>query len=122
MLDEHRVDRQIVTLTTPGTHVETPARAADLAKLVNDAFAEVVATRGSHFSALATLPLNDPGASARELERAMTSLHLPGAMLFSNVNGVALADERFWPALRSRRTTWAPCCTSTRITPSASRR
>jgi aminocarboxymuconate-semialdehyde decarboxylase len=24
-------------------------------------------------------------------------LRLPGAMLFSNVNGVALSDERFWP-------------------------
>ncbi|HZI42676.1 MAG TPA: amidohydrolase family protein, partial [Gemmatimonadaceae bacterium] len=28
---------------------------------------------------------------------AMTELHFPGAMLFSNVNGVALADERFEP-------------------------
>jgi aminocarboxymuconate-semialdehyde decarboxylase len=27
----------------------------------------------------------------------MEDLRLPGAMLFSNVNGVALADERFWP-------------------------
>jgi aminocarboxymuconate-semialdehyde decarboxylase len=49
------------------------------------------------FGALATLPLNDPAASARELERAMTKLRLPGAMLFSNVNGVALADARFLP-------------------------
>jgi aminocarboxymuconate-semialdehyde decarboxylase len=31
------------------------------------------------------------------LERAMRQLHLPGAMLFSNVNGVALADPRFLP-------------------------
>jgi len=90
------VDKQVVTLTTPGTHVETPARAEELARLVNDAFAEVVATR-RRFAALATLPLNDPHASARELRRAMTTLHMPGAMLFSNVNGVALADRRFWP-------------------------
>lgn len=96
VLAEHGVDRQVVTLTTPGTHVETPERAADLARLVNDAFAEVVATR-RRFAALATLPLNDPAASARELTRAMTDLELPGAMLFSNVNGIALADTRFWP-------------------------
>jgi aminocarboxymuconate-semialdehyde decarboxylase len=96
VLADHGVDTQVVTLTTPGTHVETPARAADLAKLVNDAFAEVVRTR-QRFAALATLPLNDPAASARELERAMTELHLPGAMLFSNVNGVPLADRRFQP-------------------------
>ena len=97
VLAEHGVGRQVVTLTTPGTHVEAPDRAADLARIVNDAFAEVVATRGRRFSALATLPLNDPPASARELERAVTRLRLPGAMLFSNVNGVPLADRRFWP-------------------------
>ncbi len=96
VLAEHDVDKQVVTLTTPGTHVETPALAAELAALVNEAFADVVATR-RRFAALATLPLNDPHASARELERAMTRLHLPGAMLFSNVNGAALADRRFWP-------------------------
>jgi aminocarboxymuconate-semialdehyde decarboxylase len=97
VLAELGVDRQVVTLTTPGTHVEEPDLAVELARLVNDAFAEVVATRGGRFGALATLPLNDPAASARELERAMTTLGLPGAMLFSNVNGVPLADRRFWP-------------------------
>src|SRR5436309_9336855 len=29
--------------------------------------------------------------------RALGQLGLPGAMLFSNVNGVALSDEGFWP-------------------------
>ena len=91
------IDRQVLSLTTPGVHVETPARAADLARLVNDAFAEVIATRGPRFSAYATLPLNDPIASARELERALRELRLPGAMLFSNINGVPLSDERFQP-------------------------
>src|SRR4029078_13213464 len=46
---------------------------------------------------LATLPLNDPAASVTELERAMKELNLPGAMVFSNVNHVALADECFAP-------------------------
>ena len=91
------VDLQVLTLTTPGTHVETPAVAARLAALTNDALARVVKERPGHFSALATLPLNDPGASVRELERARRDLRLAGAMLFSNVNGVALADPRFWP-------------------------
>lgn len=27
----------------------------------------------------------------------MTKLRLPGAMVFRNINGVPLADERFWP-------------------------
>jgi aminocarboxymuconate-semialdehyde decarboxylase len=97
VLEREGVDTQVITLTTPGTHVEKPAYAAKLARLVNDAFAAIIAERGPRFSALATLPLNDPAASVAELRRAVEELHLPGAMLFSNVNGVALADQRFWP-------------------------
>jgi aminocarboxymuconate-semialdehyde decarboxylase len=97
VLEKEGVDTQVLTLTTPGTHVESPAYAVKLSQLVNDALAAIVSERGPRFAALATLPLNDPKASVLELRRAMESLHLPGAMLFSNVNGVALADERYWP-------------------------
>jgi aminocarboxymuconate-semialdehyde decarboxylase len=97
VLIEHGVDTQVITLTTPGTHVETPQTAIRLAALVNDAFADVIARKHGRFTALATLPLNDPPASVVEFERATRQLGLPGAMLFSNINGVALADQRFWP-------------------------
>jgi aminocarboxymuconate-semialdehyde decarboxylase len=97
VLERDGVTTQVLTLTTPGTHVESPARAVQLARLVNDAFARIVADRAPRFAALATLPLNDPRASVTELRRAIEELRLPGAMLFSNVNGVALSDERFWP-------------------------
>jgi aminocarboxymuconate-semialdehyde decarboxylase len=97
VLDEHGVTMQVVTLTTPGTHVETPATAARLAALVNDEFKEAMETRGRHFTALATLPLNDPAASLKEFRRATGELGMRGAMLFSNINGVALSDRRFWP-------------------------
>ena len=95
VLERECVDTQVITLTTPGTHVEPPERAARLARLVNDSFAAITRERSPRFTALATLPLCDPEASVTELRRAMTELHLPGAMLFSNVNGVALADSRF---------------------------
>jgi aminocarboxymuconate-semialdehyde decarboxylase len=97
VLDEHGVAMQVVTLTTPGTHVESRETAIRLASMVNDEFREAMETRGRHFTALATLPLNDPAASAKELDRACRQLRMRGAMLFSNVNGVALSDERFWP-------------------------
>jgi aminocarboxymuconate-semialdehyde decarboxylase len=97
VLEQEGVDTQVITLTTPGTHVEKPARAIELARLVNDAFAEGVSTYKGRFAALATLPLNDAEASARELQRAMRELQLPGAMLFGNANGVALDDPRYTP-------------------------
>jgi aminocarboxymuconate-semialdehyde decarboxylase len=95
VLEREGIDTQIITLTTPGTHVEEPERAVRLARLVNDAFAAIVRERGPRFAALATLPLCDPAASVTELRRAVKELRFPGAMIFSNVNGVALADEQF---------------------------
>jgi aminocarboxymuconate-semialdehyde decarboxylase len=97
VLERHAVDLQLLSFTTPGVHVEPPGRAVAFARMVNDAFATIVARPSGRFAALATLPLNDPAASVIELERAMSELKLPGAMLFSNVNGVALSDPRFWP-------------------------
>ncbi len=97
VLAELGVDTQVISLTTPGTHVESAATAARQASLVNDALAAAVRNHNGRFAALATLPLNDPAASVRELERACTQLGMRGAMLFSNVNGVALADARYWP-------------------------
>ena len=90
------VDRQLISLTCPGTVLESPDRSANLAALVNDAFAEVMATRGNRFTALATLPLNDPKASLAEFDRVRT-MGFKGCMLMGNVNGVPLADRRFWP-------------------------
>ena len=97
VLDQEGVDVQVISLTTPGTHIETPAVAAALATITNDAFARIRSERGSRFVPLATLPLCDPRASLLEYLRATDELGMPGAMLFSNVNGVGLDDERFWP-------------------------
>ncbi len=100
VLVEHKVDTQVLSFTTPGVHVEPREVAIRLAREINDAFARVVQSSRGRFTALATLPLNDPAESVKELERAMTALGLPGAMVFSNVNHVALADERFAPLWR----------------------
>ncbi len=96
VLAEHGVDMQVATFTTPGTHMEEPALAVELARKVNDAYA-LERRRRKAFTFLATLPLNDPAASVAELGRAVGTLGLPGAMVFSNVNGVALADARYEP-------------------------
>jgi aminocarboxymuconate-semialdehyde decarboxylase len=96
VMRQQGIDTQVITLTTPGTHIEEPATAERLARLVNDCFARVVADKHGRFVALATLPLCDPAASVAELRRAMEQLKFRGAMVFSNINGVALSDQRFW--------------------------
>jgi aminocarboxymuconate-semialdehyde decarboxylase len=75
--------------------------------MVNDALASIMHERSDRFTALATLPLNDPAASVAELERATQELGFRGVMLFSNVNGVALSDERYWPLYEKAEETGA---------------
>jgi len=96
-LEKAGVDRQILTFTTPGTQIETPKRSAELARMVNDGLAKIMAERCERFTALATLPMNNPDASSAELERVFKDLGFRGVMVYSNINGVALSDQRFWP-------------------------
>ncbi len=97
VLKEEGVDMQVLTLTAPGTLAHAPERSAHYSSVVNDELASIVRDNGDHFSALATLPLNNPDASVDELERVIEQLGFGGCMLFSNANGVALSDESFWP-------------------------
>ena len=90
--------------------------ALEVNAITNDDFVRIVQERGPRFAALATLPLNDPKASLAELRRAVEQLKLPGAMLFSNVNGVALADDQYQETegkdKGARRAYWFPCLSS----------
>ena len=97
VLEESGVDKQVLSFTTPGTHIETPERAIELSRLVNDSFAKIKAERSDRFDAFATLPLNDPAASVVEMVRAVKELGFRGVTLHSNINGVALSDESYFP-------------------------
>src|SRR5262249_13168994 len=101
MLDEFGADyRQILSLSAPPIESINPDRQVtlDLAALANDSQAALVDPHPGRFPGfIASLPLNHPDESARELERAVTQLGALGVQLFSNVNGLPLDDERFVP-------------------------
>ena len=96
-MDRHGIDLQVLTLTTPGVEREAPARGIKLARLTNDGFGEIIEKYPSRFTALATLPLQEPEESVLELERAVRECGLRGAMLLSNVDGEPLDSTRFIP-------------------------
>ena len=96
-MDKFRVDKQVLTLTTPGVEREEPERGVKLARLTNDGFGEIIEKYPDRFTALATLPLQKPDKAAEELERAVKECGLKGAMLLSNVNGKPLDSEEFTP-------------------------
>ncbi len=96
-MDKYGVDMQVLTLTTPGVEREEPERGIRLAELTNNAFGQILDKYPDRFTALATLPLQEPNAAVAELERAVEECGLRGAMLSSNVNGEPLDSERFLP-------------------------
>jgi aminocarboxymuconate-semialdehyde decarboxylase len=101
VLDDAGVDKQVLTFTAPGTSIETPDRAVELSRVINDAFAADVAAWNGRYSALAHLPMNAPDAAAEEATRALGELGLPGVMLLSNASGVPLSDDRFLPVFEA---------------------
>jgi uncharacterized protein len=89
--------RQVLTLAVPPVEeLGGPAAALDLARAANDELAGLVASYPDRFAGFtAALPMNDPGAAAAELERAMGQLGALGAQLHTNVSGVPLDEPRF---------------------------
>jgi aminocarboxymuconate-semialdehyde decarboxylase len=74
---------------------------ADLARILNDHIASLVAEYPRRFVGLGTLPMQDADRSIRELERCSRSLGLAGVQIGSHVNGWNLDDERIFPVLEA---------------------
>jgi aminocarboxymuconate-semialdehyde decarboxylase len=74
-----------------------PAEASrDITRTVNDAIADVVGAHAGLFGGLGTIPMYDAASSVRECERIRKG-GLCGIEIGSNINGIDLDDERFWP-------------------------
>jgi uncharacterized protein len=105
MLEEFGPDyRQVVSLSAPPIESINPDRqiTIDLARLANDSMADVVRAHPDRFPGfIASLPLNQPDESVRELERAVTELGALGVQVFSNIGGLPLDDGRFFPLLET---------------------
>jgi predicted TIM-barrel fold metal-dependent hydrolase len=101
MLEEFGAEyRQVLSLSAPPIESINPDRqiTIDLARLANDSMAELVDSYPHRFPGfIASLPLNHADESVAELERAVGQLGALGVQVFSNVNGLPLDDERFFP-------------------------
>jgi aminocarboxymuconate-semialdehyde decarboxylase len=96
-MDRVGIDVEVLSLSTPNVYFAPPARQAEVARLANDAYAELIARHPTRFKAFASIPMDDPDAALRELDRAIRELRLQGVVVLSNVNGRALTDPRYRP-------------------------
>lgn len=94
IMDGYEGYAQVLTLASPPIEaLGGPDLTPDLAALANDGMAEIVTRLPDRFPGFAaSLPMNNPEAARRELERAVDQLGALGIQLFSNVNGRPL-DE-----------------------------
>jgi 2,3-dihydroxybenzoate decarboxylase len=104
-MDECGVQIQILSTNSPGIQgIENAAKAVDVAKRTNDAAAELIAKYPNRFAGFAALPLQNPQASVRELERCVKELGFRGAMIQGHCNFEYLDNEKFddiWSCLEA---------------------
>lgn len=102
-MDANGIDIQLLSLTVPGIQVDTDsATAAADAAFANDYLAGVIDRHPDRFLGSAALPMQDPQAAIRELERAVEQLGFASALVNDHTHGVYLDDpryEEFWAAL-----------------------
>ncbi len=108
-MDQLGVETAVLSIAPPFLLYDiAPEEAVSSAQLINDALAEMVAQAPDRFVAVATLPMQDPDAAAKELRRATGELGLRGAQLGSHIDGTPLDDEWFRPVLHAAEDLGAP--------------
>jgi len=90
-MDEWGTALSILSLNSPAVQsIPDPQTAVQVAKRANDILAEQIQRHPTRFGGFAALPMQDPEAAARELERCVTQLGFHGFL----VNGFSqVGDE-----------------------------
>ena len=102
LLDEFDGLQQVLSLANPPLElVAPPDKSPELARIANDALAEVCRKHADRFPTfIASLPMNNIEAALSEIDRAVGDLRARGVQLFTNVAGRPLSDPQFRPIFR----------------------
>jgi predicted TIM-barrel fold metal-dependent hydrolase len=91
--------QQVLSLASPPLEIVGPPDVSrELATVANDGMAELVSRYPERFPTfIASLPMNDPAASAEEIRRSIEELGAAGVQIFTNVAGKPLDAPEFRP-------------------------
>jgi aminocarboxymuconate-semialdehyde decarboxylase len=97
VMDRHEGYAQVLTLASPPLeNIADAALSPELAKLANDELAALVERYPERFPGfVASLPMNNPDAAMREIDRAINQLDATGVQVFTNVNGEPLDKPEY---------------------------
>jgi len=96
-MDRVGIDVELVSLSTPNVFFTDAQHQPEIARLTNDAYAELIATHPKRFKGFASIPMDNPDAALRELHRAIHELKLNGVILLSNIGGKPLTSPEYRP-------------------------
>lgn len=100
-MDAMGVDVQVLSWPSSGIQLIPAAESVALARDVNDYLAAAIQAHPDRFLGFAAIPTPDPEAAAGELERAVHTLGLKGAMISGRTNERFLDDPQFQPVLEA---------------------
>src|SRR5207249_1400018 len=96
MMDDHDIATAVLSLSTPGVHLEATKRhdavARSKAREVNELAARIAHDHPRRFGFFATLTLPDVDGALREAGYAFDTLHASGVILLANTHGRYLGD------------------------------
>jgi len=96
-MDRVGIDVEVVSLSTPNVFFADASHQPEIARMVNDAYAELSATHPARFKGFASIPMDDADAALRELHRAINELKMNGVILLSNIGGQPLTAPQYRP-------------------------
>ncbi|HET6214812.1 MAG TPA: amidohydrolase family protein [Micromonosporaceae bacterium] len=96
-MDAAGIDVAVLSLSTPNLFFLGPRDQPELARRMNDAYAQVAADHPSRIKAFASIPMDAPDAALAELHRALGELRLNGVILLSNIGGRPVTDPAYRP-------------------------
>src|SRR5437588_8090963 len=70
-MDRVGIDVEVVSLSTPNGFFAETKHQAEIARMVNDAYAELRANHPTRFKAFASIPMDSPNEALTELHRAI---------------------------------------------------
>jgi aminocarboxymuconate-semialdehyde decarboxylase len=96
-MDRVGIDVEVISLSTPNVFFADAEHQPEIARMTNDAYAELIAQHPTRFKGFASIPMDAPDAALAELHRAINDLKLNGVILLSNIGGKPLTSPEYRP-------------------------